>query len=167
MPEYDRAHVGERKFRRRSKVTATMMNKPTKGALPERRGSRQSPHGNNFGVEELLAKTKISLYKNSDLRYKRPRPVPLRRGVARRHETLGAGCDGRGSAFGGFGRRARRWFADGEVVWFWRRDRGVTPRRSKAGAATVTTNAAHREEHEVSRRPLRGESRAVLAVLVV
>jgi hypothetical protein len=36
--------------------------------------------------------------------------------------------------------------AYGEVVWFWRRDRGV----DFAGGipqTTVTTNAAHREEH--------------------
>jgi hypothetical protein len=54
------------------------------------------------------------------------RPVPLRRGVAHRHETLGAGCDGR---------RRRRVVdppdetlpADGEVVWTWRRDPGVYP----------------------------------------
>jgi hypothetical protein len=36
--------------------------------------------------------------------------------------------------------------ADGEIVWFWRRDRGVDPVRC-AGWATVTTNAAHRGEH--------------------
>src|SRR5262245_37129764 len=33
--------------------------------------------------------------------------------------------------------------AYGEIVWSWRRDRGVDPSRPVAGAATVTTNAAH------------------------
>src|SRR5437870_12870196 len=56
--------------------------------------------------------------------------------------------------------------AYGKVVWSWRRDRGVY----FAGGipqTTVTTNAAHRGEHEVSRQTLRGESRAVSAVPVV
>src|SRR5436190_202885 len=43
--------------------------------------------------------------------------------------------------------------AYGEVVWSWRRDRGVY----FAGGipqTTVTTNAAHRGEHEVSRKAI-------------
>ena len=48
--------------------------------------------------------------------------------------------------------------ADGEVVWSWRPDAGV----KSAGSippATVTTKPGHRGELEVSRKPLRRESR--------
>jgi hypothetical protein len=49
--------------------------------------------------------------------------------------------------------------AYGEVVWSWRRDRGVYPARLVAGSATVTTNAAHRGEHEANRKTIaRGKS---------
>ena len=48
--------------------------------------------------------------------------------------------------------------AYGEVVWSWRRDPGVKL-RGKAHAATVAKEAAHRGEHDISRNPLRGESR--------
>src|SRR4051812_12069040 len=54
----------------------------------------------------------------------------------------------------GFARRARRkGAADGKIVWSWRRDPGVDPRRA-SGVATVATMAAHRGEHEISRRPI-------------
>jgi hypothetical protein len=43
--------------------------------------------------------------------------------------------------------------AYGEVVWSWRRDRGVYPARV-AGSATVTKNAAHRGEHEGNRKTI-------------
>src|SRR5215203_1513184 len=63
----------------------------------------------------------------------------------------GAGCDGRGNL-----RRicaGRKCAAYGEVVWSWRRDRGVY----FAGGipqTTVTKNGAHRGEHEVSRKAI-------------
>src|SRR5215207_10705028 len=44
--------------------------------------------------------------------------------------------------------------AYGEVVWSWRRDRGVYPARLVAGLATVTKNAAHRGEHEGNRKTI-------------
>ena len=44
--------------------------------------------------------------------------------------------------------------AYGEVVWSWRRDRGVYPARLVAGSATVTINAAHRGEHEGNRQTI-------------
>jgi hypothetical protein len=44
--------------------------------------------------------------------------------------------------------------AYGEVVWSWRRDRGVYPARLVAGSATVTKNAAHRGEHEANRKTI-------------
>jgi hypothetical protein len=69
----------------------------------------------------------ISLYTNSDFRYKSSRPAPLRRGAAHRHVTLGAGCDGREPASGG--NTDETLAADGEIVWSWRRDRGVDPAR--------------------------------------
>src|SRR5215203_4558330 len=58
------------------------------------------------------------------------------------------------AASGGLARQARTHAAYGEVVWSWRRDRGVYPARLVAGLATVTKNAAHRGEHEVSRKAI-------------
>src|SRR5215204_4825671 len=55
---------------------------------------------------------------------------------------------------GAFLWRDDRKAAYGEVVWSWRRDRGVYPARLVAGLATVTKNAAHRGEHEVSRKAI-------------
>ena len=43
--------------------------------------------------------------------------------------------------------------AYGEVVWSWRRDRGVYP-AGCSGLTTVTINAAHRGEHEVNRKTI-------------
>src|ERR1700752_4710638 len=88
----------------------------------------------------------ISLYTNSDFRYKSPRPVPLRRGAAHRHVTLGAGCDGRELASGGntdetFGLRTVKSCGPGAATV-------ASIRPARAGTATVTTNAAHRGEHE-------------------
>ena len=72
----------------------------------------------------ILQLKNISLYQNSDFHYTSPRPVLLRRGVARRHETLGAGCDGR---------RGVRWLIH----------RAKTPRRTAKscgpGAATLAS----------------------------
>jgi hypothetical protein len=55
--------------------------------------------------------------------------------------------------------------ADGEVVWSWRRDAGVKFVRSKLLAGDGGKKAVHRGEREVSRKPLRGESRVVSAHL--
>jgi hypothetical protein len=43
--------------------------------------------------------------------------------------------------------------ADGEVVWSWRRDRGVKSAED-IPPATVARNAAHRGEHEISRKTI-------------
>jgi hypothetical protein len=56
--------------------------------------------------------------------------------------------------------------ADGEVVWSWRRDRGVY----FAGGipqTTVTINAAHRGEHEGNRNTIARGKPVRLAELVV
>jgi hypothetical protein len=62
------------------------------------------------------------------------------------------------AASGGLARRTRTFAAYGEVVWSWRRDRGVY----FAGGipqTTVTINAAHRGEHEANRKTIaRGKS---------
>src|SRR5690349_18688197 len=70
----------------------------------------------------------ISLYRNSDLRYEVPSPC--------RHEgrfavvtKRGAGCDGRLRRQACFGGPDETFAAYGEIVWSWRRDRGVYPRR--------------------------------------
>src|SRR5436190_20877733 len=65
----------------------------------------------------------------------------------------------------GFGPPGETFTADGEVVWSWRRDPGVKL-SGKARMVTVAKEAAHRGEHEISRKPLRGESRDVSAVPV-
>ena len=80
-------------------------------------------------------------------------PVSPDKGTYRdRHETWRRDAMD-AAASGGFARRARTLAAYGEVVWSWRRDRGVY----FAGGipqTTVTTNAAHRGEHEVSRKAI-------------
>src|SRR5207245_10103093 len=53
--------------------------------------------------------------------------------------------------------------ADGEVVWSWRRDAGVKLLRSKLLGGDGDNKPAHRGEHEVSRNPLRRESRIASA----
>ena len=63
------------------------------------------------------------------------------------------------AASGGLARRTRTFAAYGEVVWSWRRDRGVYPARLVAGSATVTINAAHRGEHEANRQTIARGSR--------
>src|SRR5690349_2838735 len=50
--------------------------------------------------------------------------------------------------------------ADGEVVWFWRPDAGAKSWGMETSLRmTVARKPGHREEHEVSRKPLRRESR--------
>jgi len=43
--------------------------------------------------------------------------------------------------------------AYGEVVWSWRRDPGVKP-CGKSHMATVAKEAAHRGEHDISRKTI-------------
>src|SRR5262245_49347472 len=68
---------------------------------------------------------------------------PPRGTYRHRHDTLGAGCDGRSTLNG-------EWASCG------RRSRVVLAsiRPACAGAATVTIKAAHRGEHEVSRKTI-------------
>jgi hypothetical protein len=47
---------------------------------------------------------------------------------------------------------ARRSVAYGEVAWSWRRDPGV--KLTGDPSATVAKEAAHRGEHEISRKPI-------------
>ncbi|MGQ0686275.1 hypothetical protein [Bradyrhizobium sp.] len=91
----------------------------------------------HFGFSKFLSSPKIkkiSLYRNSDLRYAFPRPGPAEGRFANRHDALGLGCDGRGRLRrnGSVSERdraaaGRKAAADGEVVWSWRRDPGVYP----------------------------------------
>lgn len=98
----------------------------------------------------------ISLYKNSDLRYKPPRPAPLRRGAAHRHVTLGAGRDGRRLCQVATPTRHR--LAVGEVVWSWRRDRGVYP-ACPCGLGKGDNKRRSPGRARISRQTSRGESR--------
>src|SRR2546429_2969925 len=94
----------------------------------------------------------ISLHNSGNQNYNCARLAPTRGAYHDRHDTWGAGCDGR------FG--VRRFLtpdenakAYGEVVWSWRRDAGA----KSAGSIplmTVTTSPLHRGEHEVSRKAI-------------
>src|SRR5262249_44817231 len=82
-------------------------------------------------------------------------PVPplIRGTLCGRHTTSGAGCNGRWPGV----RRVRppdeTPTADGEVVWSWRRDRGVKL-AGEIPPTTVARNAAHRGERERSRKTI-------------
>src|SRR5947207_10455421 len=94
----------------------------------------------------------ILLHNSVNQNYNSARLAPARGAYHDRHDTLGAGCDGR------FG--VRRFLtpdenakAYGEVVWSWRRDAGV----KLCGIfrkVTVAKKPAHRGEHEVSRKAI-------------
>src|SRR2546423_14896915 len=94
----------------------------------------------------------ILLHNSENQNYNSACLAPARGAYHDRHDTWGAGCGGR------FG--VRRFLtpdenarAYGEVVWSWRRDPGVTP----AGVfppATVARKAAHRGEHDISRKAM-------------
>jgi len=64
----------------------------------------------------------------------------------------GAGCDGRLLRQAGLFLPDENAAAYGEVVWSWRRDPGVKPAGDPP--ATVARKAAHRGEHEVSRKTI-------------
>jgi len=81
------------------------------------------------------------------------RVSPDKRGVA--HVTKRAvGCGGRDDGW-----RRTPEVADGEVVWSWRPDAGVKLSGSKLPGVKVARKPGHLGEHEVSRKPLRRESR--------
>jgi hypothetical protein len=111
------------------------------------------------------------------------RLVPIRGAVARRHER-GAGCGGRESVRrcqGMAGRvdkpreltngtQTNDALADGEAVWFWhpllvsssRRLVSLTGHRPNLNPrTTVARRIRRRGEHEISRKPLRGECRVI------
>jgi hypothetical protein len=71
--------------------------------------------------------------------------------LARSSRNVGAGCDGRCGVR--CLHRTKTLTAYGEVVWSWRRDPGVKLARSIA-PATVARKAAHRGEHEGSRKTI-------------
>jgi hypothetical protein len=87
----------------------------------------------------------ISIYRNSDLRYKSRRLAPTEGRFAivtirRARDAMDA------AASGGVFPPDENAAAYGEVVWSWRRDRGVKLARSIT-LTTVARNAAHRGEH--------------------
>jgi len=77
------------------------------------------------GIVSSPATENISLYRNSELRYKRGQPVPPRGTLRGRHETW----RGLRWTLGASGASApdETFAAYGEIVWSWRRDRGVYP----------------------------------------
>ena len=94
----------------------------------------------------------ILLNNSGNQNYNYARPGPTRGAYHDRHDTWGAGCDGR------FG--VRRFLtpdenakAYGEVVWSWRRDAGAKP-CGIFRKVTVAKKPAHRGEHEVSRKAI-------------
>ena len=92
----------------------------------------------------------VDLLRKSEVYMVHPGPL---RDVRDRHDALGRDAMDAASV-----RRVRSpdetLAAYGEVVWSWRRDRGVYPARLVAGSATVTINAAHRGEHEGNRNTI-------------
>ena len=87
----------------------------------------------------------ILLYRNNKSVHKPHCPGPVIEDVSRSSRYVGPGCDGR-CGVRRFVRRTKTLAAYGEVVWSWRRDRGVKL-RGKSHAVTVANNAAHRGEH--------------------
>src|SRR5947199_1052692 len=88
---------------------------------------------NQFGFTEIVSRGRIKnipLNNSVNQNYNSARLAPARGAYHDRHDTWGAGCDGR------FG--VRRFLtpdenakAYGEVVWSWRRDAGAKFLRSK------------------------------------
>ena len=70
-----------------------------------------------WAVQSATQKYRFAISENQN--YKFCRLAPTRGAYRHRHDTLGAGCDGRG------GLKANGSAAYGEVVWSWRRDAGV------------------------------------------
>src|SRR5438105_2373837 len=94
----------------------------------------------------------IPLHNSGNRNYNCARLAPTRGAYHDRHDTWGAGCDGR------FG--VRRFFAPdenaeayGEVVWSWRRDAGAKLAGS-VPPATVAKKPAHRGERDISRKAI-------------
>ncbi len=83
----------------------------------------------------------------------------------RSSRIVGAGCDGRLLRQPGANRADENAAADGEVVWSWRRDRGVYPVRL-CGPGNGDKNRRSPGRSRISRKPSRGESRDVSAVPV-
>ncbi len=77
----------------------------------------------------------------------------------------GAGCDGRFAASGGSCPPGENAAAYGEIVWSWRRDPGVYPVRL-CGLGNGDNKGRSPGRARISRKPLRGEGRDVLAVPV-
>src|SRR5437899_5206046 len=95
----------------------------------------------------------ILLHNSVNQNYNLACPAPTRGAYHDRHDTLGAGCDGR------FGVRRsltpdENAEAYGEVVWSWRRDAGVKLLRSKLLRGDGDNKPAHRGEREVSRKAI-------------
>src|SRR5581483_90586 len=81
------------------------------------------------------------------------RPASPRGALRHRHETLGAGCDGR------FSRQLRMTGeTDGKSVWSWHPDAGVKFVDDSCGRRGLKSPAP-RGERAISRKPLRRECR--------
>src|SRR6266496_2947532 len=107
---------------------------------------------NHFWFSEIVSSPEIkniSLNNSGNQNHNSARLAPTRGAYHDRHDTWGAGCDGR------FG--VRRFLtpdenakAYGEVVWSWRRDAGA--KLVELSASDGDNKPAHRGEHEVSRK---------------
>src|SRR5205085_5293225 len=93
---------------------------------------------------------------NSDLRYKPPVQYPS--GGALRIVTKRWARDAMDVGRRQVATPTRRLPADGEVVWSWRRDRGVDPARL-CGLGNGDKRRRSPGRARISRKPLRGESR--------
>src|SRR6202008_131577 len=88
------------------------------------------------------------------------------RGVRAIVTERGAGCDGRLLRQRGASRAGENAAAYGEVVWSWRRDPGVYPRRPVVAWQRWQQRPFTGESTKEAVKPLRGESRDVSAVPV-
>ncbi len=99
-------------------------------------------------------------------------PAPAKGTFRDRHDTLARAAMAAASQAPCMVRKGHAWppdeksAADGEVVWSWRRDRGVYPARL-CGLGNGDNQRRSPGRARISRKPLRGESRAVSAVPVV
>ena len=101
-----------------------------------------------------FVKSELTLHNYANQKYIACTLCPQEGTLRDRHGTLGTGCDGALWRQAGSFTPGETFAAYGEVVWSWRRDPGVKLRGSSPARATVAKEAAHRGEHEISRKAI-------------
>ena len=124
---------------------------------------------NHFGLPEScqVSQAKIFCFTEMAIGFITcPSPRHHEGTLAQSSRNVCAGCDGRSLRQQGANRADENAAAYGEVVWSWRRDPGVYPLRL-CGDGNGDNKGRSPGRARISRKPLRGESRDVLAVPVV